>query len=75
MISRKDVIMAENDGPSGGEEPAAARVLQARLERIQRELQAADRRARRLVVQRPLVAVALAVGAGYLLGRAMVRTR
>lgn len=66
--------MSENNESSGNTEPGALS-FEARLERIQRELEAIDYRARRLMVQRPLAAVALAVGVGYLLGRALTKAR
>jgi len=47
--------------------------LQERLDDLRRELALADRRLRVAVRERPLLAVGVAVAAGYLLGRVLKR--
>jgi len=59
--------------PSGRDDGDELEQLRHRIEALRSDLAQVDRRARALLKQRPLVAVAASLAVGFLLGRAIRR--
>jgi ElaB/YqjD/DUF883 family membrane-anchored ribosome-binding protein len=64
---------AKAHAPDSDSAQAELAQLQERLDALRRELTVADRRLRIAARQNPLLAVGVAVAAGYLLGRLLKR--
>ncbi|MGH7788069.1 MAG: hypothetical protein ACRERC_14450 [Candidatus Binatia bacterium] len=62
-----------DEAPESDTARAELAQLQERLDAVRRELSVADRRLRIAARQNPLLAVGVAVAAGYLLGRLLKR--